>query len=78
LAAMNRFALLLAVVCGVPSPVVAEDIDLSAWTCQKSAAGKDDVGVILVWLDGYYKEEDAPPVIDTEQFVANAKKLGAY
>jgi acid stress chaperone HdeB len=59
--------------------VSAEDIDLSAWTCKKFlAANKDDVGIILSWLDGYYKEEDAPPVIDIEQFVANAKKLGAY
>jgi acid stress chaperone HdeB len=58
---------------------VAEDIDLSAWTCKKFlAANKDDVGIILSWLDGYYKEEDAPPVIDIEQFVANAKKLGEY
>ena len=62
--------------CG---PAMAEDIDLSAWTCKKfMAANKDDVGIILSWLDGYYKEEDAPPVIDIEQFVANAKKLGEY
>jgi len=42
------------------------------------AADKDDIGVILAWMDGYYRGEDDPPVIDTEKFVANAKKLGEY
>ena len=58
---------------------VRRRIDLSTWTChQFQSASKDDVGVILAWLDGYYKNEDDPPVIDTDQFVANAKKLGDY
>jgi acid stress chaperone HdeB len=60
-------------------PGHAADIDLSTWTChQFQSASKDDIGVILAWLDGYYKDEDDPPVIDTTQFVANAKKLGEY
>jgi acid stress chaperone HdeB len=57
----------------------ATSIDLSTWTCAKfQAASKDDIGVILAWMDGYYRDEDSPPVIDTEKFVANAKKLGEY
>ncbi len=57
----------------------AAQIDLSTWTCHKfQSAGKEDVGVILAWLDGYYKGENDPPVIDTDKFVANAKKLGEY
>jgi acid stress chaperone HdeB len=56
----------------------AGDIDLSTWTCKKfQAADKDDIGVILAWLDGYYRGEDDPPVINTDRFVENAKKLGA-
>src|SRR5579862_1275796 len=57
----------------------ATDIDLSTWTCKQfQSASKDDVGVILAWLDGYYRDEDDPPIINTDQFVANAKKLGQY
>jgi len=57
----------------------ATSIDLSTWTCAKfQAAPKDDIGVILAWMDGYYRDEDDPPVIDTDRFVANAKKLGEY
>jgi acid stress chaperone HdeB len=61
------------------APASAGDIDLSTWTCQKfQSASKEDIGIILSWLDGYYKDEDDPPVIDTDLFVENAKKLGEY
>jgi acid stress chaperone HdeB len=61
------------------TPASATSIDLSTWTCAKfQAADKDDIGVILAWMDGYYRNENDPPVIDTEKFVANAKKLGEY
>lgn len=66
-------------ILAVGMPALADDLDLSAWTCKQfQAAGKDQVGVIMAWLDGYYKDEDDPPVIDTTQFAANAKKLGDY
>jgi acid stress chaperone HdeB len=76
-----RFFAVLSVAGAVLSsaPAMAEDIDLSAWTCKQfMAASKEDVGVILAWLDGYYKEEDEPPVIDTAALVVKAKKLGQY
>ena len=77
---MKVFAgVIAAAVLALGASAFAEDIDLSTWTCQKfQSASKDDIGVILSWLDGYYKDEDDPPVIDTTQFVANAKKLGEY
>ena len=57
----------------------AEDIDLAAWSCRQFlSASKEDVGVILAWLDGYYKEENETPVINTDELVAKAKKLGQY
>ncbi len=72
-------AVLAATLLASATPVLAADIDLSTWTCQQFVtANKDDIGVILAWLDGYYKDEDDPPVIDTTKFVDNAKKLGEY
>jgi acid stress chaperone HdeB len=57
----------------------AQKIDLSTWTCSKfQSSDKDTIGIVLAWLDGYYQDENAPPVIDTEKFVANAKKIGEY
>jgi acid stress chaperone HdeB len=77
---MRIFAAAVAVTMLVSAnPARANDIDLSTWTCQHFVtANKDDIGVILAWLDGYYKDEDDPPVIDTTKFVDNAKKLGEY
>ena len=72
-------AVLAAAMLACSAPGFAEDIDLSTWTCRQfQSASQDDIGVILSWLDGYYKDEDDPPVIDTTKFVANAKKLGDY
>jgi acid stress chaperone HdeB len=66
----------LFICCGT---AFADDIDLSTWSCHKfQSASKEDVGIILAWLDGYYRGENDPPVINTDKFVANAKKLGEY
>jgi acid stress chaperone HdeB len=77
---MKLFATLLA--AGMllsANAALAEEIDLSTWTCKKfQSATKDEIGVILAWLDGYYKGDDDPAVIDTDKFVGNAKKLGEY
>jgi acid stress chaperone HdeB len=72
-------AALAAAMLTASAGVRADDIDLSTWTCKQfQSASKDDMGIILAWLDGYYKDEDDPPVINTTQFGANAKKLGEY
>ena len=80
IAAVLAATLLAAAYLVLASPARAADIDLSTWTCKQfQSASKDDIGVILAWwLDGYYKDEDDPPVIDTTKFVDNAKKLGEY
>lgn len=77
---MKLFAAALAAAlftwCGAAS---AEQIDLSTWTCKKfQSADKEKIGVIVAWLDGYYRDADDPPIMDTEKFIGNAKKLGAY
>jgi acid stress chaperone HdeB len=57
----------------------AEKIDFSTTTCKQFLEGhKDSIGIILAWLDGYYQDEDDPPVFDTARFEANAKKLAAF
>jgi acid stress chaperone HdeB len=67
-------AILLATTSGM-----AGVIDLSTMKCKEFLeSSKDDIGATLAWLDGYYKEEDDPPVIDTDKFIANAKKLAEY
>jgi len=70
---------LAAAMLACSSPAFAEDIDLSTWTCKKfQTADKETIEIILTWLDGYYKDQDDPPVIEMDKFVDNAKKLGEY
>jgi acid stress chaperone HdeB len=72
-------AVVLAAVVAWDMPAKANQIDLSTWTCEQfQSASKDEITLILAWLDGYYRAEDDPPVVDTDQLGANAKKLGAY
>ena len=61
------------------APSRAEVIDLSTMTCKKFIESeKDEIGMILTWLDGWYKGDQDDAVIDTHEFEQNAKKLGAY
>ena len=74
-----KFAIVAALFFGIVTPAAAEKMDLSTMTCQQFVGSdKTTVMIILTWLDGYYKDEDAPPVIDTEKFVSNSEKLGEY
>lgn len=72
--------LILALACAfVPFAAMADKIDLSTTTCEQFLqSDKTEMMLTLAWLDAYYKDADAPPVIDTDKFVANAEKLGGY
>ena len=76
--------LLALVVCSWPAafaapPAQAESLDLNTVTCKAfSERSKEDIGYTLAWLDGYYKGEDDPAVIDFDKLKENAGALGAY
>jgi acid stress chaperone HdeB len=54
-------------------------IDLSAMKCEEFLkSGKDEIGVIVIWLDGYYRDADDRVIIYTDKFVADSMKLGDY
>lgn len=57
----------------------ANNLDLSTIKCQDFlGAGKDNIAVIITWLDGYYKTEDDPPIIDFDSFEKNSGDLASY
>jgi acid stress chaperone HdeB len=76
---MFRRIALVAAVLALASPAHAEKWDLSTVNCQAFLGfDKDTINMVLAWLDAYYKGDDDPPVIDTDKYLANAKKLGDY
>ena len=64
---------------GVASVATATEIDLTKKTCQQFLqTSKDETGIIMTWLDGYFHDENNAPIIDTEEFAADAKSLSDY
>lgn len=62
-----------------PAPANAVVLDLSTMTCkQLIEGGEDTIKMVLTWMDGWYKGDSDKAIIDTDVFVANAKKFGTY
>ncbi|MGC1464729.1 MAG: HdeA/HdeB family chaperone [Pseudolabrys sp.] len=71
--------LLIAAAMLTPLPARAEKLDLSTITCKKFFDyNKENLALLLTWLEGYYSADDADPVIDFEKMAGNARKLGEF
>ena len=62
-----------------PALAQKQQFDLSTMTCKRFFEyDKDNLAIMLMWLDGYYSDEDAPPIVDFDKMTENSRKLGAY
>lgn len=77
---MRRLAALFVVAMVVSGSAGAQVVDLSTIKCKEFIeSSKENVGVIAMWLHGYYAgKADAPAVIDFDKFTKDAEKLGKY
>jgi acid stress chaperone HdeB len=77
---MRRLLLLaIAASLNVAVPAQAEKVDLSTITCKRFFEySKENVSLMLMWLDGYYTEDDDDPIVDLDKLADNAKKLSDY
>jgi acid stress chaperone HdeB len=74
-----RGAALLIAALALAAPAHAQKWDLATVTCEKFLSfDKSTVNILLAWVDGYYREDDDPPIIDLENYLGNAKRLGDY
>lgn len=72
-------AIMLAAPLAAPAAMAADSLDLSAIKCQEFlGSGKDNISMIITWLDGYYKDQDDPPILDFTKFAADSEKLAKY
>jgi len=61
------------------APANAVKLDLSTMSCKQFIeSDADAIKMVLTWMDGWYKGDSDEAIIDTEVFVANAKKFGTY
>jgi acid stress chaperone HdeB len=77
---MKTFAALSVACCLLGGgPARAEVIDFSKVTCKQFFdTHRTDVGLILAWLYGFSREDNDPPILDTNEFAADAKKFAEY
>src|SRR3954471_20025097 len=69
----------IAAIAAAAPAAKSDSLDLSTIKCEEFLkSGKDNIAVIITWLDGYYKEKDDPPILDFKKFTANTEKLAKY
>jgi acid stress chaperone HdeB len=61
------------------TPVAAQKLDLSTVTCKQFLdSGERTMSMVLMWLTGFFTDEDEPPVVDFDKLKIDAGKLGDY
>ncbi len=77
---MKKLSVLLAAAALLsPLPAQAQQLDLATVTCKDFiSSDKETIGLILMWLEGYYSDQDAKPIVDFDKMKTNGGKLGEY
>ena len=74
-----RTALIASTLFFVPAAANAVVLDLYTMTCKQFVeSDKDTITMMLTWLAGWYQGDSDEATIDTDVFVANAEKIGAF
>jgi acid stress chaperone HdeB len=61
------------------TPAHSQQLDLSTITCKQFLElNQQSVSLILMWMAGYYADQDAPPVVDFDKMKEDATKLAGY
>jgi acid stress chaperone HdeB len=63
------------------SSVAAEDskVDLSKLTCKQfTAYNNDNRGLVMMWFEGYYTEDDNPATIDFQKMAGDLAQVLIY
>jgi acid stress chaperone HdeB len=63
----------------VSAPAAAQKLDLSTVTCKQFLdSGERTMSMVLMWLTGFFMDEDEPPVVDFDKLKTDAGKLSDY
>jgi hypothetical protein len=79
---MKKFLVLVALAASFAAfAAYAQDgkLDLATLTCQKLFEMKrDQINIVLAWLQGYYLEENGPTVVDLDKLSSDILRLSGY
>ena len=74
---MKSLAAAAVAVALLATPAQAQKVDLSTITCKEFLdSGKETIGLLLMWMDAYYRDEDDPAIVDFDKMGVNGGKLG--
>ena len=74
-----RLSVIAAAALVVASAASAQDMDFSKISCKDFiSAPKDQIGIVLAWLEGYYTKESDPPILRADKVAKDAKNLSDY
>jgi acid stress chaperone HdeB len=60
-------------------PAAAQKFDLSTVTCKQFLdSGERVMSMVLMWLTGFFTDEDDPPIVDFDKLKTDAGKLTDY
>lgn len=72
-------ATVVAGMLALSTPASAQKLDLSTVTCKSFLeSSKENIGLILMWLTGYYSDQDASPIVDFDKMKKDAEKIAEY
>ena len=61
------------------APAAAQKLDLSTLSCKQFLdSGERTMSMVLMWLTGFFKDEDEPPIVDFDKLKTDASKIGDY
>jgi acid stress chaperone HdeB len=71
--------LMIAATITATVPAWAQQLDLATVRCKEfTDSTKENTGLIVMWLQGYYSEESAPPVVDFDKMKSHSAKIAEY
>ena len=72
-------AIVTAAALAAAMPAQAQKVDLSTITCKQFLdMDRSNISLILMWMAGYYADQDAPAIVDFDKMKEDATKLGDY
>ena len=79
---MKRLCVLVVLAASLAAAAAfAQDgkLDLATLTCRKLfEMNREQVNIVLGWLQGYYLEENGAPVVDLDKLSADRLRLSGY
>jgi acid stress chaperone HdeB len=72
-------AILVASSLVAAAPASAQRLDLSTVTCKQFLDSDErSITLIVMWLTGFFTDEDEPPIVDFDKLKSDTGKMGEY